>query len=97
MARDHRAGNGPAEVPELAWLRRLVTGLALVMGLGVAAVAAILWVRLSQPPLPELPPGLALPDAGIEPLYLRRPDATEPGRRKSVLVRPSSRSTGARR
>lgn len=62
MARDHRAGNGPAEVPELAWLRRLVTGLALVMGLGVAVVAAILWVRLSQPPLPELPPGLALPD-----------------------------------
>jgi hypothetical protein len=27
-----------------------------------------------------------LPDAGIEPLYLRRPDATEPGRRKSVLT-----------
>jgi len=27
-----------------------------------------------------------LPDAGIEPLYLRRPDATEPGPRKSVLT-----------
>lgn len=61
MARDDRAGDGPAEVPELAWLRRLVTGLALAMGLGMVAVAAILWVRLSQPPLPELPPGLALP------------------------------------
>ena len=61
MARDHRARKAAAEVPELAWLRRLVTGLALVMGLGVAAVAAILWVRLSSPPLPELPPGLSLP------------------------------------
>lgn len=49
-------------MPELAWLRRLVTGLAVVMGLGMVAVAAILWVRLAQPPLPQLPPGLALPD-----------------------------------
>lgn len=49
-------------MPELAWLRRLVTGLALVMGLGIVAVAAILWVRLSQPPLPDLPAGLALPE-----------------------------------
>ncbi|WP_338048955.1 DUF6476 family protein [Paracoccus salipaludis] len=49
-------------MPELAWLRRLVTGLAVVMGLGMVAVAAILWVRLSQPPLPELPPQLALPE-----------------------------------
>ena len=48
-------------MPELAWLRRLVTGLAVVMGLGMVAVAAILWVRLAQPPLPELPPGLVLP------------------------------------
>lgn len=29
--------------------------------------------------------GGGLPDAGREPLYLRRPDASEPGRRKSVL------------
>ncbi len=29
--------------------------------------------------------GPGLPDAGIEPLYLRRPDAIEPTRRKSVL------------
>jgi tRNA threonylcarbamoyl adenosine modification protein YeaZ len=29
--------------------------------------------------------GPSLPDAGREPLYLRRPDATEPTRRKSVL------------
>ena len=49
-------------MPELAWLRRLVTGLAVVMGLGMVAVAAILWMRLSQPPLPEVPPGLALPE-----------------------------------
>ena len=31
--------------------------------------------------------GPRLVDAGVEPLYLRRPDATEPGRRKSVLIR----------
>jgi tRNA threonylcarbamoyl adenosine modification protein YeaZ len=29
-----------------------------------------------------------LPDAGIEPLYLRNPDAAPPGPRKSVLARP---------
>jgi tRNA threonylcarbamoyl adenosine modification protein YeaZ len=28
--------------------------------------------------------GPSLPDAGVDPLYLRRPDATEPGRPKSV-------------
>jgi len=32
--------------------------------------------------------GLALPSAGTEPLYLRRPDAAEPSRRKSVLRLP---------
>lgn len=31
--------------------------------------------------------GPMLADAGSEPLYLRRPDAAEPGRRKSVLAR----------
>jgi tRNA threonylcarbamoyl adenosine modification protein YeaZ len=30
--------------------------------------------------------GPQLPDAGREPLYLRRPDAAEPGRRKPVLL-----------
>ncbi|HYI59042.1 MAG TPA: tRNA (adenosine(37)-N6)-threonylcarbamoyltransferase complex dimerization subunit type 1 TsaB [Microlunatus sp.] len=35
--------------------------------------------------------GPTLPDAGREPLYLRRPDAAEPGRRKSVLVRGARR------
>ena len=29
--------------------------------------------------------GPGLPSAGSQPLYLRRPDAAEPGRRKSVL------------
>lgn len=53
-------------MPELAWLRRLVTGLALAMALGIAAVAAILWLRLSAPPLPRLPPAIALP-AGARP------------------------------
>ena len=35
--------------------------------------------------------GLHLVGAGVEPLYLRRPDATEPGRRKSVLIRRAAR------
>lgn len=41
--------------------------------------------------------GPSLPDAGIEPLYLRRPDAAVPGRRKSVLVRRPGVAPGARR
>ena len=48
-------------MPELAWLRRLVTALALVMMLGIAVVAATLWLRLS-PSLPELPQAITLPD-----------------------------------
>jgi tRNA threonylcarbamoyl adenosine modification protein YeaZ len=32
--------------------------------------------------------GMSLPDAGIEPLYLRSPDAAPPGPRKSVLAHP---------
>jgi tRNA threonylcarbamoyladenosine biosynthesis protein TsaB len=36
--------------------------------------------------------GWRLPSAGSEPLYLRRADATEPTRRKSVLVRRPTRS-----
>ena len=56
-----RSGD-PAKVPELAWLRRVVTGLALVMGLGIVAVAGVLWLRLSQPPLPALPAAITLPE-----------------------------------
>ena len=35
--------------------------------------------------------GPRLVNAGVEPLYLRRPDAAEPGRRKSVLIRRPGR------
>ncbi len=35
--------------------------------------------------------GATLPDAGIEPLYLRHPDATELTRPKSVLHYPGVR------
>ena len=58
MARDDRRADEQAKVPELAWLRRVVTGLALAMGLGIVALVAILWLRLSQPPLPDLPAAL---------------------------------------
>lgn len=49
-------------VPELRLLRWLVTGLALVMGLGMIALVALLWMRLGQPVLPDLPPAITLPD-----------------------------------
>lgn len=49
-------------VPELRFLKALVTGLTVVMGAGMIAIVALLWMRLGQPVLPELPPGIALPD-----------------------------------
>lgn len=61
------AGPDPEAQAVLRWLRRLVTALAVVMGLGILAVAAVLWVRLgpgSQPApaaLPVLPAQIALP------------------------------------
>ena len=48
-------------VPELRFLKALVSRLALVMGLGMIAVVALLWMRLNQPVLPELPDRIALP------------------------------------
>ena len=50
----------------LRWLRILVTSLAVVMGVGVLAIAALLWLRLSEVPLPELPEQITLPE-GAEP------------------------------
>ena len=65
MAQEHSGGDDAAKeltpLPELRWLRRLVTVLAVGMVLGIAAIAAILWLRLSAPPLPQLPPHIALP------------------------------------
>lgn len=52
-------------MPLLRWLRWLVTALAAVMGLGMLVVAALLWLRLSQPPLPELPAQLSLPEGAV--------------------------------
>ena len=46
----------------LRWLRILVTSLAVVMGVGVLAIAGLLWLRLSEAPLPELPEQIALPE-----------------------------------
>lgn len=45
----------------LRWLRILVTSLAAVMGIGVLAIAALLWLRLSEAPLPQLPEQITLP------------------------------------
>lgn len=49
-------------MPELRLLRWLVAGLALVMGLGMIAIVALLWMRFAQPVLPALPASIALPD-----------------------------------
>lgn len=63
MDRDDNDWKSAAKaVPELRFLKTLVTGLALVMGLGMIAVVAMLWLRLNQPVLPELPPAIALPE-----------------------------------
>ena len=62
MARDDNGKDGAATAPEVVYLKRLVTGLALVMGAGMIAIVILLWVRLGQAPLPELPPGLDLPE-----------------------------------
>ena len=59
-------GAADQQVPELRWLRRMVTALAATMALGMLAVAGILWLRLSTPPLPALPGDLQLP-AGVTP------------------------------
>ena len=49
-------------VPELRFLKTLVTGLTVVMGLGIIALVALLWIRLGQPALPQLPDNIDLPD-----------------------------------
>ena len=46
----------------LRWLRILVTSLAAVMGVGVLVIAGLLWLRLSEAPLPKLPDQIALPE-----------------------------------
>lgn len=63
MAEDDTDWKAAAKaVPELRFLKTLVTGLTLVMGLGMVAVVAMLWLRLGQPVLPELPGNIKLPD-----------------------------------
>lgn len=49
-------------VPELRFLKALVTGLTLVMGLGMIAIVVLLWLRLGAPAMPELPAAITLPD-----------------------------------
>ena len=67
----------------LRWLRWLVTSLAVVMGMGVLAVVAILWLRLAEPPLPQLPDTIALPQGA-------RPAAVTFARDWTVVVTDQS-------
>lgn len=63
MKRDLAEVTGQGEaVPLLRFLKILVGGLALVMGLGIIAIVAILWMRLNAPALPRLPEGVTLPE-----------------------------------
>lgn len=59
----------PEDIPQLRFLRTLVTGLAVVMGAGMIAIVILLYLRLSAPVLPELPENIALPE-GAEPAAL---------------------------
>lgn len=74
--------SGPEDLPVLP-----------VIGPGVQAYADRLGDRPRHDGPTEIDAGLmaalgtALPSAGTQPLYLRRPDAAEPTRRKSTLVR----------
>lgn len=64
MARDHSDGDDGAKAPpEVVFLKRLVTALAFVMGFGMIAIVALLWIRLgSGAVLPDLPDTITLPD-----------------------------------
>lgn len=54
----------PAPVPEIRFLKLLVTALAATMIAGLVAIVALLVIRLpGQPPLPQLPEAIALPEA----------------------------------
>jgi tRNA threonylcarbamoyl adenosine modification protein YeaZ len=70
----------PAELPQLP-----IGGPATLVHPDLAA-AATAPLRLDAGVLALL--GDQLADAGLEPLYLRNPDAAPPGPRKSVLARP---------
>ena len=63
MGDDHTDWKAAAKaVPELRFLKTLVTALTAVLGLGIIALVALLWIRLGQPTLPQLPDNIALPD-----------------------------------
>ena len=50
----------PADV---RFLKILVAGLAVVMGAGIVALVALMWIRLGAvPALPHLPEAIVLPD-----------------------------------
>ncbi|RBP81679.1 hypothetical protein DFO80_13610 [Rhodobacter sp. 140A] len=60
----------PAPLPEVRFLKILVTALAVTMILGLVTIVGLLVTRLSGPvPLPELPEAVVLPE-GVRPVSL---------------------------
>lgn len=57
---DHVPAGGES-VPHLRFLKWTVGGLAAAMVIGLAAIVAILWMRLNAPVLPQLPQTIELP------------------------------------
>ena len=55
----------PEAIPHLRYLRCLVSALAIVMALGIAAIVALLWFRLAPGAVPVLPPALTLPEGAV--------------------------------
>lgn len=55
----------PQAIPHLRYLRGLVSALAVVMALGIAAIVALLWLRLAPGGVPVLPADLRLPQGAV--------------------------------
>lgn len=69
MSKDHKTGLAgqtgaeiEAPIPDVRYLRHLVTALAVVMCGGMIAIVTLLWVRLGAAPvMPVLPDTIQLP------------------------------------
>ena len=72
------------------FLKAMVGGLAVAMVLGLGVIAAILWIRLSAPPLPALPEAVTLntvPQSDYRYAYVNGvPVVVDPAERRVVHI-----------